>query len=53
MNWKLFCLAGAAMLAGCADMGGLMPQGALRTLPTHLPGGMDGFYVARFKRAGG
>lgn len=36
MNWKLFCLAGAAMLAGCADMGGLMPQGALRT-PDSVP----------------
>ena len=26
MNWKLFCLAGTAMLAGCADMGGLTAQ---------------------------
>ncbi len=32
----------------------LTPQGALRTLPSHWPerGGLDGFYVARFRRSG-
>ena len=30
MNWKSLCLAGAALLAGCADMGGLAPHGAPR-----------------------
>ena len=29
----------------------LRPDGALRLLPHHLPGGMDGFYAARLKRS--
>jgi 16S rRNA (cytosine967-C5)-methyltransferase len=27
------------------------PDGSLRILPHHRPGGTDGFYVARFRRA--
>jgi 16S rRNA (cytosine967-C5)-methyltransferase len=29
----------------------ITPDGDLRTLPCYLPGGMDGFYAARLKRA--
>jgi len=29
----------------------LRPDGTLRLLPHHLPGGMDGFYAARLKRS--
>jgi 16S rRNA (cytosine967-C5)-methyltransferase len=28
----------------------LRPDGTLRILPHHMPGGMDGFYVARLAR---
>ncbi len=30
----------------------ITPDGDLRTLPCHLPGGMDGFYAARLRRSG-
>jgi 16S rRNA (cytosine967-C5)-methyltransferase len=36
---------------GGAPAASLSPDGALRILPHHLPGGTDGFYVARFKAA--
>jgi 16S rRNA (cytosine967-C5)-methyltransferase len=36
---------------GGAPEASLRPDGALRILPHHRPGGTDGFYVARFRRA--
>jgi 16S rRNA (cytosine967-C5)-methyltransferase len=39
----------AEELFGHADW--ITPDGSLRTLPCYLPGGMDGFYAARLKRA--
>jgi len=30
----------------------LASQGVLRILPHHLPGGLDGFFIARFRRTG-
>ncbi|MBS0333868.1 MAG: RsmB/NOP family class I SAM-dependent RNA methyltransferase, partial [Proteobacteria bacterium] len=35
---------------GGAPEASVRPDGTLRILPHHLPGGMDGFYVARFRR---
>ena len=36
---------------GGAPAASLRPDGALRILPHHLEGGLDGFYVARFRKA--
>jgi 16S rRNA (cytosine967-C5)-methyltransferase len=36
---------------GGAPHASLRPDGALRILPHHLPGGIDGFYVARLTRS--
>lgn len=36
---------------GGAPVASLRPDGTLRILPHHRPGGTDGFYVARFRRA--
>jgi 16S rRNA (cytosine967-C5)-methyltransferase len=36
---------------GGAPLASLQPDGALRILPYHLDGGLDGFYVARFRRS--
>ena len=46
-----------ALLPVTAGEGGapeqsLRPDGTLRILPPHMPGGLDGFYIARFRRAG-
>jgi 16S rRNA (cytosine967-C5)-methyltransferase len=35
---------------GGAPAASLRPDGALRILPHHLEGGLDGFYVARFRK---
>ena len=35
---------------GGAPAPSLRPDGTLRILPHHLPGGTDGFYVARFRK---
>ena len=37
---------------GGAPAASVTPEGWLRILPHHLEGGMDGFFVARFARAG-
>jgi len=37
---------------GGAPEASLRPDGALRILPHHVPGGTDGFYVARLRKAG-
>jgi len=39
----------AEEIFGHADW--ITPEGALRTLPFHLEGGMDGFYAARLRRS--
>jgi 16S rRNA (cytosine967-C5)-methyltransferase len=36
---------------GGAPAASVRPDGTLRILPQHMPGGMDGFYVARFRKA--
>jgi 16S rRNA (cytosine967-C5)-methyltransferase len=36
---------------GGAPAASLRPDGTLRILPHHLTGGLDGFYVARFRKA--
>jgi len=36
---------------GGAPAASVRPDGTLRILPQHLPGGLDGFYVARFRKA--
>jgi 16S rRNA (cytosine967-C5)-methyltransferase len=36
---------------GGAPAPSILPSGALRILPTHLEGGLDGFFVARFVRS--
>jgi 16S rRNA (cytosine967-C5)-methyltransferase len=36
---------------GGAPEASLRPDGTLRILPHHRPGGLDGFYVARLKRS--
>lgn len=36
---------------GGAPEASLRPDGTLRILPHHRPGGTDGFYIARFRRA--
>jgi 16S rRNA (cytosine967-C5)-methyltransferase len=38
---------------GGAPAASLRPEGTLRILPHHRPGGTDGFYVARFRRTPG
>ena len=48
--------AGMSLDPIAADEGGapaasVKPDGTLRILPHHLPGGLDGFYVARFRKA--
>jgi len=46
-----FALDPVAEGEGGAAAASLRPDGALRILPHHQPGGTDGFYVARLKRA--
>jgi len=46
-----FALEPVAAGEGGAPEASLRPDGALRILPQHLAGGLDGFYVARFRRA--
>jgi 16S rRNA (cytosine967-C5)-methyltransferase len=36
---------------GGAPEASRQPQGTLRILPHHLPGGLDGFYIARLRRS--
>lgn len=36
---------------GGAPAGSVRPDGTLRILPHHAEGGMDGFYIARFRKA--
>jgi 16S rRNA (cytosine967-C5)-methyltransferase len=36
---------------GGAPAASVRPDGTLRILPHHLPGGTDGFFVARFRKA--
>jgi 16S rRNA (cytosine967-C5)-methyltransferase len=36
---------------GGAPEASLRPDGTLRILPNHRPGGTDGFFIARFRRA--
>jgi 16S rRNA (cytosine967-C5)-methyltransferase len=38
---------------GGAPAASLRPDGTLRILPCHRPGGTDGFYIARFRRTPG
>jgi 16S rRNA (cytosine967-C5)-methyltransferase len=45
-----FALEPIAPGEGGAPEASLRPDGALRILPHHRPGGLDGFYVARFRR---
>lgn len=45
-----FSLAPASPGEGGAPEASLKPDGTLRILPHHLPGGCDGFYVARMVR---
>jgi 16S rRNA (cytosine967-C5)-methyltransferase len=37
---------------GGAPEASATPEGTLRILPHHRPGGLDGFFAARFERAG-
>jgi 16S rRNA (cytosine967-C5)-methyltransferase len=46
-----FALEPAAEGEGGAPPASLAPQGWLRILPHHLDGGLDGFFVARFRKA--
>jgi 16S rRNA (cytosine967-C5)-methyltransferase len=46
-----FVLDPVAEGEGGAPAASLRPDGTLRILPHHLPGGTDGFYVARFRAA--
>jgi len=46
-----FALEPMAAGEGGAPEASLRPDGTLRLLPHHRPGGQDGFYVARFRRA--
>lgn len=46
-----FALEPAAAGEGGSPDASLRPDGALRILPHHRPGGLDGFYVARFRRS--
>ena len=46
-----FSLEPVASGEGDAPAASLRPDGTLRILPHHREGGMDGFYVARFRRA--
>jgi 16S rRNA (cytosine967-C5)-methyltransferase len=45
-----FALEPIAAGEGGAPEASLRPDGSLRILPHHHPGGVDGFYVARFRR---
>jgi 16S rRNA (cytosine967-C5)-methyltransferase len=45
-----FALEPVAAGEGGAPEASLRPDGALRILPQHRPGGLDGFYVARLRR---
>ena len=45
-----FALEAIAAGQGGAPPVSLRPDGTLRILPQHRPGGTDGFYVARFRR---
>jgi 16S rRNA (cytosine967-C5)-methyltransferase len=45
-----FALEPIAAGEGGAPEASVRPDGALRILPPHRPGGTDGFYVARFRR---
>jgi 16S rRNA (cytosine967-C5)-methyltransferase len=47
----IFRLDPVAPGEGGAPQASLRPDGALRILPHHLPGGIDGFYVARLTRS--
>jgi len=47
-----FSLAPIAPGDGGAPEPSVRPDGTLRLLPHHRPGGQDGFFVARFRRAG-
>jgi 16S rRNA (cytosine967-C5)-methyltransferase len=47
-----FALAPVAAGEGGAPEASRRPDGTLRILPQHRPGGLDGFYAARFVRAG-
>jgi len=47
-----FALAPAEPGEGGAPEASLRPDGALRILPHHRPGGLDGFYAARLARRG-
>ena len=48
-----FATAPVAAGEGGAPAASVTREGWLRLLPHHLPGGLDGFFVARFKREGG
>ncbi|HXQ45017.1 MAG TPA: RsmB/NOP family class I SAM-dependent RNA methyltransferase, partial [Caulobacteraceae bacterium] len=50
---KSFAVAPIAAGEGGAPPASVSPTGMLRILPTHLDGGMDGFFVARFARSAG
>ncbi|MFC3071231.1 RsmB/NOP family class I SAM-dependent RNA methyltransferase [Phenylobacterium soli] len=47
-----FALEPVAAGEGGAPEASLRADGTLRILPQHRPGGTDGFYIARFRRAG-
>jgi len=50
---KSFAVAPIAPGEGGAPPASVSPTGMLRILPTHLDGGLDGFFVARFARSAG
>jgi 16S rRNA (cytosine967-C5)-methyltransferase len=50
---RSFSVSPIAAGEGGAPPASRTPSGMLRILPTHLAGGMDGFFIARFVRAAG
>ena len=48
-----FTLDPIASGEGGSPEASLAPEGWLRILPHHMAGGLDGFFIARFRRAGG
>jgi 16S rRNA (cytosine967-C5)-methyltransferase len=45
-----FAIEPAAVGEGGAPAESLVAEGWLRVLPQHLDGGLDGFFIARFRR---
>jgi 16S rRNA (cytosine967-C5)-methyltransferase len=49
-RWPAFAISPIAAGDGGAPPASVLPSGMLRILPTHLEGGLDGFFVARLVR---